>query len=445
MKKPELPPNSIIDPDKDISDLNLVFTSTELQRKLSEIEEEYLYWDKFKYKVKDLGVSPELLWKFVKLGRGRSINFLKISEINGFVFKYNQTSGINRQLHEFDLNMGGVLEGSALIPKEDKKRYLISSIMEEAIASSQLEGAVMTREDAKEMLRTNRKPRNHSEQMILNNYLTMQGILELKDKPLSVELVLEIHSIISKDALDKEQYEGKFRDNDLVNVVDAISGEIFYCPPTYKELEELMQAVCVFANARNDKTFIHPIVRGIILHFLIGYIHPFFDGNGRTARAVFYWYLISKGYWLIEYLSISRIILKSPTQYAKAYLHTEYDENDLTYFTDYNLKSMEQALSSLKTYISKKINEKSRLFDVIKNENINERQIEILRNIFNNDERIITISEVQEEFNVVYQTARTDLLNLEKMGYLDLKTRGKKMLFFKSENFDSKIKKHINK
>lgn len=400
-----------------------------------------MYWDKFKYKVKDFAVSPELLWKFVKLGRGRSIRFLKISEINGFVFKYNQTSGINRQLHEFDLNIGGVLEGGAVIPREDKKRYLISSIMEEAIASSQLEGAVMTREDAKEMLRTNRQPRNHSEQMILNNYLTMQRILELKDRPLSMELVLEIHSIISKNTLDKEQYEGKFRDNDVVNVADAISGEVFYCPPKHKEVEELMKAVCDFANAGNDKDFIHPIVRGVILHFLIGYIHPFFDGNGRTARAVFYWYLISRGYWLIEYLSISRIILKSPTQYAKAYLYTEYDENDLTYFIDYNLKSMGQALGSLKTYIAKKINEKSRLFDLIRNENINERQVEILRNVFNNEERIIAISEVQDEFNVVYQTARTDLLSLEKMGYLDLKMRGKKMLFFKSENFENKIKK----
>lgn len=441
MKRPELPPNSKIETEKDINDLSLVLKNTEIQILINEIEEEYLYWDKFKYKVKNLEILPEVLWRFVKFGRSRTITHLKISDINGFVFKYNQTSAINRQLHEFDMNMGGVLEGSSIIPHDDKKRYLISSIMEEAIASSQLEGAVTTREEAKEMLRTNRKPKNHSEKMILNNYLTMQRILKLKDQELSIDLILEIHSLISKDALDKEQYEGRLRDNNNVNVVDAITGEVFYCPPNYEDLSKLVKAVCEFANTGNDKKFIHPIIKGIVLHFLIGYIHPFFDGNGRTARAIFYWFLISKGYWLIEYLSISRIILKSRTQYAKSYLHTEFDENDLTYFIDYNLKSMEQALNSLKVYIAKKISEKSQLFEVIKHENINERQIEILRDILNNAEKIITINDIQEEFGVAYQTARTDLLSLEKLGYLELKQRGKKMLFFRSENFETHIKK----
>lgn len=441
MKKPELPPNSKIETEIDINDLNLVFRNTEAQEQINEIEEEYLYWEKFKYKVKSIEIAPEILWKFAKFGRNRSIKHLKIADVSGFTFKYNQTSSINRLLHEFDMNMGGVLEGSSIIPQEDKNRYLISSIMEEAIASSQLEGAVTTREEAKEMLRANRKPKNHSEKMILNNYLTMQRILELKDQELSVDLILEIHSLISKDALDKEQYEGRFRDNNNVNVVDVLTGEVFYCPPNYENIPKLINAVCDFANIQNENKFIHPIVKGIILHFLIGYIHPFFDGNGRTARAIFYWFLLSKRYWLIEYLSVSRIILKSKTQYAKAYLFTEYDENDLTYFIDYNLRSMEQALDGLKVYISKKIREKSQLFEVIKNENINERQIEVLREILNNAEKIFTINEIQIKFDVAYQTARTDLLNLEKLGYLELKLRGKKMLFFKSANFENKLKK----
>ena len=74
--------------------------------------------------------------------------------------------------------------------------------------------------------------------------------------------------------------------------------------------------------------FIHPIVKGIIIHFLIAFIHPFVDGNGRTASAIFYWYMLRKGYWLTEYLSISRIISRSKRQYEKAYLYTECDGNE---------------------------------------------------------------------------------------------------------------------
>lgn len=332
-----------------------------------------------------------------------------------------------------------MLEGGAIIPTEDKKKYLISSIMEEAIASSQLEGAATTREVAKEMLRMKRAPTNYSEQMILNNYLTINKLLEFKNEKLTKELILEMHSIISKGTLDNPENEGSFRKNNDVKVVDGISGEIFYDPPEFNNIEHLIEALCDFANNTNDKEFIHPIVRAIILHFLIGYIHPFVDGNGRTARAVFYWFLISKGYWLVEYLSISRIIIKSSSQYAKAYLYTEYDDNDLTYFVQYNLKSVDLALKSLKEYIKRKLDEKKNLFQLIKHENVNNRQAEILRWLITDNQRVITINEIEVKFDVVYQTARTDLLGLVELGYLKSKQVQRKLIFFCAEDFDKKI------
>jgi Fic family protein len=312
--------------------------------------------------------------------------------------------------------------------------------MEEAIASSQLEGAATTREVAKNMLRAKRKPTNHSEKMILNNYLTIKEIVKYKNQKLTPELIKSLHSTITKGTLDNDENEGIYRTNNEVRVVDHITGEIFYTPPCHTNLEQLMSDLCNFANSKDDKNFIHPIIRGIILHFLIGYIHPFVDGNGRTARAIFYWYLISQGYWLIEFMSISRIILKSPSQYAKAYLYSEYDENDLTYFIDFNLKSMDLALRSLKEYIQRKISEKKQLFKLIKNENFNERQAEIIKDLINNEEQALSINEIQNKFGIVYQTARTDLLTLTEMGYLESKNIGKKLVYYKSEFFDEKIK-----
>jgi Fic family protein len=332
------------------------------------------------------------------------------------------------------------MEGE-IVPNEDKNRYLISSIMEEAIASSQLEGAATTREVAKEMLRTNRKPRNISERMILNNYLTIKRILEIKEKKLSPQLILEIHSIISKNTLDKKDNEGRFRLNDDVRVEDAATGEVFYFPPSYTQIEGLIEHLCEFANSDNNSRFIHPIVRGIILHFLIGYIHPFVDGNGRTARALFYWFLISKGYWLIEYLSISRIMVQSPSQYARAYLFTEYDDNDLTYFIDFNLRAMEAALKNLQDYIKRKVAEKQKMYQFIKNENFNERQADLIRTLMTDSQKALTIKEVEIKYDIVYQTARLDLLGLAEMGYLKSKNVGKKLVFYVVDDFDSKTKK----
>jgi len=442
MKKPELPPNPKINKDE-TDELITLLNNKDLIEKVFEVEKDYPYWEKFKHKTKDLNSDPKLLWKFVKLQRTRNISKINLCDVQGFTFKYNISGNTLKRLHKFDLNLGGILEGGSIIPEREKERFLISSLMEEAIASSQLEGAVTTREVAKAMLRTKRKPKNHSEKMILNNYLTIKEIISIQKEELTPEIIKRIHRLMTKNTLDNKENEGEFRTNNEVKVVD-VNGEVFYNPPLHTELDKLIESYCKFANSKNDKGFMHPIVRGIILHFLIGYIHPFVDGNGRTARAIFYWYLISQGYWLVEFLSISRIIIKSPSQYARAYLYTEYDENDLTYFIDFNLKSMELALNSLKEYIERKINEKKNLFKIIKNENINERQAETIKSIINEPDSILNINEIQAKFGTSYQTARTDLLELESIGYLKSKLIGKKLIFFKSEQFDEKIKKiHI--
>jgi Fic family protein len=70
---------------------------------------------------------------------------------------------------------------------------------------------------------------------------------------------------------------------------------------------------------------------------MLGYDHPFLDGNGRTARALFYWAAANNGYWLMEFISISQIIKQSPAQYGKSFLYSEYDENDVTYFIVHQL------------------------------------------------------------------------------------------------------------
>ncbi|MBN8697973.1 MAG: Fic family protein [Chitinophagales bacterium] len=441
MKQPEPPPSMLeviqkLGPDKFVE----LLKNKEVADKLNEVDKDYPYWETFKRKVKGLAFEPEALWVYNKVSRGKTITTVKISDLSGFSFKFNTTTKIIKHLHEFDLHLGGALEGRSIIPTEDKNRYLISSIMEEAIASSQLEGAATTREIAKEMLRTQRKPINHSEKMILNNYLTIKRVLEIKDQKLSKELILQIHSLISKDTLKSKDNEGKFRSNNKVDVVDELTGEIFYSPPNYELIESLMDKFCEFANTENEKEFIHPIIKGIIIHFLIGYIHPFVDGNGRTARALFYWYLLSKGYWLVEYMAISKIIIRAPAQYARAYLYTEHDENDLTYFIDYNVKCLDLAAQNLQSYIERKVMEKRNLYHLLQYESVNERQAEILRSLIIDNQKAFTINEIQNKFGVVYQTARTDLMGLQDLGYVKEKKFGKKLIFFKTDDFETKLK-----
>ncbi len=413
----------------------------EFQQLLNEINERYLYWDKVKYQKSDLVSNPRVLWIALKLSRGLNAKNIQFGD---YKFTYNLTDFIQKGLHEFDLNIGGHLGTKNLIPEEDKKRYLVSSIMEEAIASSQIEGAVTTRKQAKEMLRKNIRPKNKSEQMILNNYITIKHIVEIKDELLNTERFLEIHRLISHQTLADSEDEGSYRKDNEVKVVDTVNGQIVHSPPDFQDISKFMNDIFAFFNNEKDEKFIHPIVKGCIIHFMIGFIHPFVDGNGRTARALFYWYLLKNGYWLTEYLSISRLIVKSKTQYARAFQYTEIDEKDLTYFIYYKVKTMQLAFDSLREYIQQKINEKRKIINFQRIRGVNSRQAIILQWLFKEPDLMFSVKEIETRLTIANQTARTDLMVLVNRGYLEIvdvnnKTKG----FCRAAEFENLLKKEL--
>jgi Fic family protein len=314
--------------------------------------------------------------------------------------------------------------------------------MEEAISSSQIEGAITNRKKAKEMIQQEKKPRNKSEQMILNNFITMKHIVQHKNEDISPEQILAIHQLISSNTLDDAKDEGKFRDNDEVYVINHLNSEIVHTPPPKQEIKNLISDLCQFFNT-DTEDFIHPIIKGCIIHFMVGWIHPFVDGNGRTARALFYWYMLKKGYWLTEYLSISRIIKDSKTQYEKAYLYTETDNNDLGYFITYHIKTMEKAYDALKEYINRKQKEVFQAAKFMKIPNVNDRMAQILKILNDDQERVLTTKEIESRFNVSNFTARADLKALVELGFVDvIQVNKKKQHFIKASRFEDNLKKY---
>lgn len=399
---------------------------------LDRIESEYLYWDRVKQLARTTELKPEVLWSAVHYRRISGATTLRFC---GESFRFNATDIIQEQLHHFDMQIGGQLSSSTTISEHNKSQLLITSLMEEAIASSQIEGAVTTRKKAKKMLRSQQKPKNTSEQMIINNYRTIKRIVEVKHRPMTTELLLELHKLITLNTLSDPDDEGRFRTDNTVNVVDIIDGEVMHQPPAQKQLPKAMDDLIAFVNGDNQgNQFIHPIIRGCIAHYLIGWIHPFSDGNGRTARALFYWVLLNNDYWLAEYLTISRIILKSRNQYYKAFLYAEADGNDITYFIQYKMKAMRLAFQDLQAYIQRKVKERKKLYEFHKLEELNERQAEILQWMSEDLESISTVKEVENRLGVTNQTARTDLEGLVKLNWLEqIQLNGKKKGYVPAE------------
>lgn len=404
---------------------------------IDKINEKYEYWNEIKYKQLPAGMTKEELWTRVKFSRMQN----RITIWQKYGISLCVTNYMQRLCHLLDMNFGGSWGNNSVVPDENKEQYLISSLMEEAISSSQMEGAATTRKVAKDMLRKAMSPKGKSQQMIVNNYQTICFIVENKEKPLSEEMFKKVHALMTEKTLERSIDAGRFRDNDEVVVENAITNEVVHIPPSYRDIPEFVESLCEFFNEKESKVFIHPIIRGIIIHFMVSYIHPFADGNGRTARALFYWYMLRQGYWLTEYLSISRIIAKTKKSYEKVFLYTEADELDLGYFITYHLQVLEKAFKELQVYITRKIEKRRHGIVFFQLQHINERQADILGLIRDTPNIMLTIKELENRFSISHPTAKSDLEELVKRGYVvEIPLNKVKTGYVKGEKFDAMLK-----
>lgn len=394
---------------------------------------EYLYWDKFKYQPLPESIKPEKAWAALKLSRAmREVKSIPLQDEGSENFKYWVPDNAQKALHFLDQNTAGqILVDEPALQDEEKQRYIIKSIMEEAITSSQLEGAATTRVVAKEMLRSGRKPKDHAEKMIFNNYITITKIRDYINEPLSPELLLTFHELISKDTLENPGQEGRFRiaeDGDI-RVYDE-KDQVLHTPPQPEIIKESVKKLCDFANEDDGEEFVHPVIRGIILHFWLAYLHPFADGNGRTSRALFYWFMLRRKYWLFEYLSISRIMRKASVQYYRSFLYSEIDDRDMTYFIMFHLRTIKLATDELKIYLARTQSESRKALSFLRKQpHLNHRQRALLVSAVEHPENMYTFQTHMSTHGIVYQTARADLLSLHELGLLELHKSGKKFHF----------------
>lgn len=386
----------------------------------------YLSWDEARFRSPPEGLSNEQWWLAMRLARRASQANLPFVDKESRPFRFNEPPILRSVLHWIDTQASGqILTETPAASSAQRDRYIMTSLIEEAFTSSVLEGAATTRQAAREIIRDHREPRSVGERMVLNNYRAMEFVREQASQSLTPALILELHRVVTEGTLENPEMAGRLRrGEDDVKVVDPRDGDVLHIPPDAETLPQRLDTLCVFANDLNpppDK-FIHPVVRAIILHFMIGYDHPFVDGNGRTARALFYWSMLRQRYWLMEFISISSIIRRSPVQYAKAYLNSELDENDLTYFLLNQTKVVRLAVEGLQNYLARKAREielvETWLDGTQYEGRFNHRQLDILKIGARSPGAQVTVDGHKNKHRVSYHTARADLEDLLAAGLL---------------------------
>jgi hypothetical protein len=212
----------------------------------------YLHWDELRHRPPPQGLSHEQWWLAEKLTRRPTPLPLLASDHQPFWF--SQPPVLLQGLHQIDMQAGiNAVAPQGVNSRSSRDRYLLSTLMEEAITSSQMEGAATTRDVAKAMIRSRRPPRDRSgtapgplrdrsERMILNNFLTMQRIQELQKQPLTPQLLLDLHRLVSGDTLADPADAGRLRPAGKEVVVDDAYGTVFHVPPPAEELPQRSRA-----------------------------------------------------------------------------------------------------------------------------------------------------------------------------------------------------------
>ncbi len=404
----------------------------------------YLHWDALRHRKPPGDLTHREWWLGTKLARESAAETLPLTDKEGRAFRIVYVPPVRRGLHSIDQSFGRTGPSGdvrAMADAHGRKFLLTNSLMEEAIRSSQLEGASTTRARARDMIRERRAPKTKSERMILNNFQAMEMLEGLAESPLTLDAIFELHSILMDGTLDNPAKAGAFRvaeDNVVVELLNSV--ETAHVPPNAKELPERMDRILSFANGETPEDWLHPVMRSVIVHFMIGYDHPFVDGNGRVARALFYWSMLRHGYPLTRYLSISRILREAPAQYARAYLHTETDFGDLTYFVDHQIGVLIRSIDALRTYVEGKTADLREVEErVRRRHDLNHRQIALIGHALRHPGFEYTVKSHMNSHRVVTNTARSDLLALVDKDLLLRSKRGRAQTFIAPRDLDGRL------
>ena len=405
----------------------------------------YLHWDQMRHRKPPDELTLDEWWVGTAASRMKNARALPFVGTDGSPFRFTNIDAIQEMVHRIDQQASGRIQTDEVVANVGSRdRYLVSSLIEEAITSSLLEGAATTRRVGKELLRTGREPRDTSERMILNNYLALQRAEELAgvDEPLTPDHVLELHRIVTDGTLDNQSEAGRLQHpGDKRVAIYWTDGQLLHRPPPAEQLPSRLESLCSFANGSTGEGFLHPVVQAVLIHFWVGYDHPFADGNGRTARALFYWSMLRSGYWLTEYISISSILRKAPAKYARSYLYTETDSNDVTYFVVYQLEVIRRAIKSLRRYLTRKSDEIAEVERAMRGvPGLNHRQFAILSNALRDPDMYFTFAGQKRLHRVAYQSARTDLLGLEALGLLKKVQVGRTFEFWPADGLEGRIR-----
>lgn len=406
---------------------------------------EYHPWDWFVQKDPPEGFSREEWWTAVRAQRAGSARPTSLTTGTGAPLTYNLPGPLLRLIDDTTSRVRAELRlPDAVSGPSDHERYLTSSLVEEVTSSCRIDGATIPRLRAKQMIYDRREPRDHDERMILDAYRTMRHVVDVKDAPLTPDLVRGLHRRLTETCHEDPDGPGRLRRPGETRAT-VPGGEprkpVLRVPPPAEELPERLERLCAFANDVDSSQgpYLPPLLRAITLHYVVVQDQYFEEANGRLARALFFWGMLHQGFALAEYLSPSRLLERAPAQYARSYLRSENDEGDLTHFFLHQVGVVSRSVDALNDYLRNRAGRLTNANRLLRRLGLNQRQVVLLESFLRDPSGATTVASHQRMHGVVTQTARTDLQDLQSRGLLTVVKQGRRMVWFPVPDLASRV------
>lgn len=412
----------------------------ELFQSILQINNSYLNWEKVQHMtLKPASLSNAEIWEYAASLRNQGA--IRKINIEGNSFHWSVSNDMEQVLREIDIHVAGGKGLLDVMVAKNDHRYIINALIDETMASAQLAGFSATKKMVKELLLKKKTTSSPTEQVLANLNKCLQKVKEWEPAEITIEKILELHQLLTKDTI-RLKAVGQFRTNNKYDVtaIDLAGG---YKGMDFKGIKKWMLWLVQFLNDSKHPFYIHPVIKAGIAEYLINYIRPFRDGNGRLARLIAFWYLLKQGYWGMEYMSASNVVTKLKAQYLKSFVQAQQG-NDIGYFIHFKTQAIKMAYRSLKDSLQR-TNKEKETNPFVKIEGMNIRQATALQWIKDEPEKIVTIRELRSGFGVSKETARTDLTALIEMGWLKFYHLNKKTYaFVKGDSFDQLMHEKIN-
>ena len=366
------------------------------------------------------GISHDEVWAFAASIRRLFSTEIPIRSPQGHILWYFRHQGIIDQLCEIERYCRADSDLNRELAEREGSPFVVKTQIEEAIATSQLDGLDIPSDHARALLRMDRKPRQGEERLVLNTYNAISTTHRLVGEKFTPALLRDLHNQVI-DGVDPSSLR---RSRERFGLCRSVYRDLVDRGST-RQIEE----ICAYANHEIGDIDEHPAIRALNLRGAIKQWQPFSDWNGNMASLVWRLYCLKQGYPVLGHLPVCRAILnwetgiiRPPDVISRSLPEQWVDGNgreDYTANVTISLQLVHVELRGLRERVALRKHRDSEVTDSLEEDStLNHRQRSILSRALRHPEAEFTIRYHRTNHGVVYATARADLLELVEKGYL---------------------------